>query len=218
MGEFWSHQKNVWLDNNGGTFVWIFLLLFVDHYFVWNERRRRWILELVFDMFEWIDDASWLPKPNFHKFMVDAKSANYNAICKVYNGHPNAPLEDKEHTCFYTLVRKLMNPHKELDTFCFYEDHINLCRCGYNSQSWRNLKWTMQGLKLDEMILGQQFLPMFLNFNNGYVGGLISQHIWLITLWMNLTLRRKLWCQQPILLRVSIPPCGFLFKMVTKWK
>jgi hypothetical protein len=40
----------------------------------------------------------------------------------------------------------------------------------------------MQGLKLDEMILGQQFLPMFLNFNNGYVGGLKSQHIWLITL------------------------------------
>jgi hypothetical protein len=40
----------------------------------------------------------------------------------------------------------------------------------------------MQGLKFDEMILGQQFLPMFLNFNNGYVGGLKSQHIWLITL------------------------------------
>lgn len=31
-----------------------------------------------------------------------------------------------------------------------------------------------------------------------------KQHIWLITLWMNLTMRKRLWCQQPILLKVSI--------------
>jgi hypothetical protein len=29
----------------------------------------------------------------------------------------------------------------------------------------------MQGLKLGGMIKGQQFLPMFLNFNNSYVVG-----------------------------------------------
>ncbi len=34
---------------------------------------------------------------------------------------------------------------------------------------------------------------------------------------MNLTLRRRLWCQQLILLKVSIPPCGFLLKMVVRW-
>ncbi len=38
----------------------------------------------------------------------------------------------------------------------------------------------MQGLKLVEMIKEQQFLPMFLNFNGGYVGGTKGQHIWLM--------------------------------------
>jgi hypothetical protein len=52
---------------------------------------------------------------------------------------------------------------------------------GHIPQSGRNLKGIVQGLKLDGMTKGQQFLPMFLNFNNGYVGGLKSQHIWLIT-------------------------------------
>ncbi len=60
LGDVWSHQKNAWLDDNGGTCVWLFLLLFIDHYFVWNERRKPWIPQLVFDMFEWIDDESWL--------------------------------------------------------------------------------------------------------------------------------------------------------------
>ncbi len=32
----------------------------------------------------------------------------------------------------------------------------------------------------------------------GYVGGLKHQQIWLVTLCMNLTFKRRLWCQQPI--------------------
>jgi hypothetical protein len=41
----------------------------------------------------------------------------------------------------------------------------------YIPQQGRNLRWSMQGLKLGGMIKGQQFLPMFLNFNNSYVVG-----------------------------------------------
>ncbi len=89
---------------------------------------------------------------------------------------------------------------------------------GYIPQPRKNLKWTVQGLKFSGLIQRQQFLLVFLNFNNGYVGGLKTQHIWLINLLMNLILMRRLWCQQPILLRMSIPPCGFLLKMVARWK
>ncbi len=41
-----------------------------------------------------------LLKPNFHGFMVDVASANYNGIRKVYSGDPNIPLEGKEYTYF----------------------------------------------------------------------------------------------------------------------
>jgi hypothetical protein len=61
---------------------------------------------------------------------------------------------------------------------------------GYNPQPRGNLR-TAQGLKLGGMIQGQQFLPMFLNFNNGYVGGLKNKHMGFITLRMNLNLRRS---------------------------
>jgi hypothetical protein len=37
----------------------------------------------------------WLPKFDFHGFMVDVISVNYNAICNVYGGDPNVPLEGK---------------------------------------------------------------------------------------------------------------------------
>jgi len=74
----------------------------------------------------------------------------------------------------------------------------------YNPQPRGNLTWTKQGLKFGGMIWGQQ---LFLNFNNGYVGGLKSQHVWLITLWINLNLRRRLCCQKPISLKVFVPPC-----------
>jgi hypothetical protein len=36
------------------------------------------------------------------------------------------------------------------------------------------LRWTIQGLKFGGKIQRQQFLLMFLNFNNSYVGGLKS--------------------------------------------
>jgi hypothetical protein len=42
-----------------------------------------------------------LPKPNFHVFMVAFASVNYIAICKLYGGDPNVPLENKECTSFY---------------------------------------------------------------------------------------------------------------------
>jgi hypothetical protein len=48
---------------------------------------------------------------------------------------------------------------------------------GYITQPKENFKWILQGLKLSGMIQQQKFLFVFLNFNNGYVGGLKTQHI-----------------------------------------
>ncbi len=116
----------------------------------------------------------------------------------------------------FTIGRKVCKYTQRIWYFLLFRNTVHwmiFASNGYIPQLGRNLRWIMQGLKLGGMIKGQQFLPMFLNFNNSYVGGLKSQHIWLITLWMNLTLRSKLWCQQPISLRVSILPCGFLLTM-----
>jgi hypothetical protein len=42
-----------------------------------------------------------LHKLDFHGFMVDATSVNYNAIHNIYGGDPNVPSKDKEHICLY---------------------------------------------------------------------------------------------------------------------
>jgi hypothetical protein len=42
-----------------------------------------------------------LHKPNFHGFMVDATSVNYDAIPNIYGSDPNVPSKGKEHRCFY---------------------------------------------------------------------------------------------------------------------
>jgi hypothetical protein len=109
-------------------------------------------------------------------------------------------LGSKKCTCF-TIGRKVCKYTQRIWYFPFSKNTVHwliFTSNGFIPQLGRNLRWTMQGLKLGGMIKGQQFLPRFLNFNNSYIGGQKSQHIWLITLWMNLTLKSKLWCQQPI--------------------
>jgi hypothetical protein len=69
-------------------------------------------------------------KPNFHGFMVDAMSANYNVIHKVYGGDPNVLLEGKECTCFYHWEESLQIHTKNLILLIFQEHHalIDLCK------------------------------------------------------------------------------------------
>jgi hypothetical protein len=124
------------------------------------------------------------------------------------------------HFNFQFQVLTLLKGTKELVWFNLLWIYPTLifARNGYIPQPRTKLKWTVQGLKLNGLIQRKQFLLVFLNVNNGYVGGLKTQHICFINLLMNLILLRRLWCQQPILLRMSIPPCGFLLKMVARWK
>lgn len=67
-----------------------------------------------------------LPKPNFHGFMANATSANYNATHKVYGGDPNVPLEGKEHTCFYNWEESLWIHIEILIFLAFQDDHVDL--------------------------------------------------------------------------------------------
>jgi hypothetical protein len=128
-----DHFKRV---HDWTTCVWSFLLSFIDRYFVWNESKRPWVLELVLDMLEWTSDVSGLPKTNFHGFMANVTIMNYNVICKVYGGDPNVPLEGKKHTCFYHWEESLWIHTKKL-MFLTFQDHItsrNIVACDCHLQ------------------------------------------------------------------------------------
>ncbi len=51
-------KKNAQLDNNGGTCVWSFLSVFIEHCFVWDQNWNFWVPGLVMVIFESIVDAS----------------------------------------------------------------------------------------------------------------------------------------------------------------
>ncbi len=124
-------------------------------------------------------------------------------------------LEGKECRCFYHWEENLWIHTKNFIFLVFKEDHIDRCKQWAHSPTWKEFEMNCVRIEVwwnDSRATIPTNVPKFQQWLCWWVKK--STHY---NLWMNLTLRKKLWGQQPISLQVSIISCGFFMEMDTRW-
>jgi len=126
-------------------------------------------------------------------------------------------LEGKERRCFYHWEENLWINTKNLILLAFKEDHIDFCKQWAHSPTRKEFEMNCARIEAWWNDLGATIPTNVPKFQQLCWWVKKSTHL-AYSPYMNLTLKRKLWCQQPISLQMSIHPYGFFMEMDARWE